>query len=188
MDLLWLGASFLNIEKLVATVKMHLLANALMGGAVRVLEGLCHVCGLQQGLGACPCLWPIRNGRSRETLSEHFFTIQALAFAAKENAEWGYYLRVSLAIQFTLVTKQPQHLIAGYAGNSCLYMRGYKVCVTFLNSPMSDCNTYILVEIWNFSRLPFRKCMQTANLSVVNWWNRRGKEQLSSAKFWSDWF
>lgn len=70
-----------------AIVKLHLLAKALTGGAARVLEGLCHVCGLQQGLGACPCLWPIRNGRSRKTLLKHFFTIQALAVVAKENAE-----------------------------------------------------------------------------------------------------
>lgn len=85
MDLLWLGGSFLNIEKLVDTVKLHLLAKPLAEG-VRVLEGLCHVCRPQQGLGACPCLWPIRNGRKRKTLTEHFFTIQAQSFAASENA------------------------------------------------------------------------------------------------------
>lgn len=76
------GGSFLNIEKLVDTVKLQLLAEG-----VRVLEGLCHVCGPQQGLGACPCLWPIRNGRERKTLAEHFFRIHAGSFAANENAE-----------------------------------------------------------------------------------------------------
>lgn len=86
MDLLWLGGFCLNIEKLVDTVELQLVAKPCVEG-VRVLEGLCHVCRLQQGLGACLCLWPIRNGRKRKPLAEQFFPLQAPSFAASENAE-----------------------------------------------------------------------------------------------------
>lgn len=86
MDLLWLGGFCLNIEKLVDAVELLLVAKPHMEG-VRVLEGLCHVCRLQQGLGASLCLWPIRNGRKRKPLAEHFFPLQAPSFAASENAE-----------------------------------------------------------------------------------------------------
>lgn len=86
MDPLWLGGFCLNTEKLVDGVELHLVVEPLMEG-VCVLEGLCHVCRLQQGLGACLCLWPIRNGRKRKPLAEHFFPMQAPSFAASENAE-----------------------------------------------------------------------------------------------------
>lgn len=82
------------------TVKLHLLAKPL-AEAVRVLEGLCRVCGLQQGLGACPCLWPIRNGRKRKTLAEHSFTIQAQSFAANKNAEYDAVISCLTAKGFT---------------------------------------------------------------------------------------
>lgn len=69
------GGSCLNIEKLVDTKKLHLLAKPFKEG-VRVLEGLCHVCRPQQGLGACKCLWSIKkNGRINKTLTKHFFKI-----------------------------------------------------------------------------------------------------------------
>lgn len=68
------GGSFLNIEKLVDTKKLHLLAKPFKEG-VRVLEGSCHVCRPQQGLSACKCLWSIKNGRINKTLTKHFFKI-----------------------------------------------------------------------------------------------------------------
>lgn len=77
------GGFCLNREKLVDTAKLHLVAKPLVDG-VCVLGGLCHVCRLQQGLGACLCLWPIRNSRKRKPLAEHFFLP---SFAASENAE-----------------------------------------------------------------------------------------------------
>lgn len=82
------------------TVKLHLLAKPLAEG-VRVLEGLCHVCGPQQGLGARPCLWAIRNGRKRRRLAEHFFTIQAQSFAANENAKCDAVISCLTAKGFT---------------------------------------------------------------------------------------
>lgn len=76
MDLLRLGDSFLNTEELVDIKKLHLLAKPFKK-EVRVLEGSCHVCRPQQGLGACKCLWSIRNDRKNKTLAEHFLNIWA---------------------------------------------------------------------------------------------------------------
>lgn len=56
------GGSFLNIKKLVDTKKLHLLAKPFKE-AVRVLEGACHVCRPQRGLGACKCLWSLKKKR-----------------------------------------------------------------------------------------------------------------------------
>lgn len=133
------GGFCLNIEKLVDTAKLHLVAEPLVEG-VRVLEGLCHVCGLQQGLGACLCLWPIRNGRKRKPLAEHFFPVQAPSFAASENAEWDAVVPWLSAEGFTGHPFDSGHqrataLWAGYPGTKyCFYGRGYRACVTFLNS------------------------------------------------------
>lgn len=86
MEPVVVGGFCLNIEKLVDTVELQLVATPHIEG-VCVLEGLCHVCRLQQGLGACLCLWPIRNGRKRKPLAGHLFPLQVPSSAASENAE-----------------------------------------------------------------------------------------------------